>query len=207
MEEQPSPTGQPLHVSLTLPLLFKHPLLDLWLYCGLRLGLIMQHVPPPIRVTHTFPRTNLSHPICGLSSFMLLSGSSWKQVTCVASQGPLLQYEDFQQTILTSQLTAATQYSWSLLTFFLPASYFSPIGSFTSTGNAFPYPYPVWTIIIFHFTYKIATQVMSFRSHTTTTGSLSHFHLYWSLSILPQVMAMVCLYLGQIHMCLYAWRI
>lgn len=51
-EEQPSPTGHSLHVSLTLPLFFKHPLLDLWLRCGLRLGLITQHVPPHQSDTH-----------------------------------------------------------------------------------------------------------------------------------------------------------
>lgn len=86
-EEQSNLTGRPLLVSLTLTLRFKHPRLDLWLHHGLRLGLITQHVPPLLRVTHMFPSTSLSRPICGLLLFILLSGGSWNHGSCVASQG------------------------------------------------------------------------------------------------------------------------
>lgn len=104
-EEQPSPTGHPLHVSLTLPLFFKHPLLDLWLHCGLRLGLITQHVPPHQSDTH-IPSHQFKSSHMWAHAFTLLSGSSWKQVTYVASQSPWLWF-----TILW--LTSATLWSWS----------------------------------------------------------------------------------------------
>lgn len=139
----------------------------------------MQHVPPPIRVTHTFPRTNLSHPICGLSPFILVSGSSWKQVTCVASQGPSPQHEDFQQTVLTSQLTPATQYSWSFF-FFRMLLIFLQLGQllllemlplvFTLHGQG----------IGFYLLNNIAAHVISPRSHATSTGSLSLPRSIWA---------------------------
>lgn len=116
----------------------------------------MQHVPPPIRVTHTFPRTNLSHPICGLSPSILLSGGSQKQGTPVASQGPSLKHEDFQQMILTSRRTPVFLKLFWLYLLFLQLVRLLPLGMllplvFTLRGQE----------TVFHFLLKTTSPLMS----------------------------------------------
>lgn len=141
----------------------------------------MQHVPPPIRVTHTFPRTNLSHPICGLSPSMLLSGSSWKQVTPVASQGPSLQHEDFQQMILTSRRTSVFLKLFWLYLLFLQSNRLLPPGMLLSLFFSL-----CRQEIVFHFLLKTTAPMMSSSHMPPPVKPLTHC-------------CKLCLSLGPIH--------
>lgn len=130
----------------------------------------MQHVPPLIGVTHTFPRTNLSHPICGLSNFY---SGIWKfmetgDLCCKPRTFPSarrLSANDSYFSVNFSHLVFLKLFWLFLL--FLQLGHLLPLGMiplvFTLHGQG----------IVFHSLHKIPTRVMGPSSHATCTGSLS----------------------------------